>query len=95
MLQEGLGSLSGSILEHFRLHFGAQNRLEGGPKTKLKFEANFQAKKATCHGGAVPPAAGGRAPGGGDLGEFTKVNVGGFCRVFPDFLTALRSTAPS
>ena len=39
VLQERLGRLSGSIWEHFELHFGPQNR----PKSKLKFEANFEA----------------------------------------------------
>ena len=37
VLQERLGRLSGSIWEHFELHFGPQNR----PKSKLKFEAIF------------------------------------------------------
>ena len=90
VLQERLGSLSGSILEHFGFHFGSPNRLKSIPKSKLNFEAILEPKKAGGFGGAVWPAAGGRAPGGGDLGEFTKVNVGGFCRALPDFYQSLR-----
>ena len=63
-LQEGLGRVSGSILEHFRLHFGSPNRLKSIPKNKLNFEAILEPKKAGGHGGAV-----GRRQGGGPRGE--------------------------
>ena len=65
-LQEGLGRVSGSILEHFPLHVGSPNRLKGIPKSKLKFEAIFEPKKAGSPGGGH--SAGGRRAGPGGRG---------------------------
>ena len=42
VLQERLGRLLGSILEHFGLHFGSENRSKSITKSKLNFEAIFE-----------------------------------------------------